>query len=385
MSIKLYDKKNECCGCTACMNICQKHAIKMKSDEEGFLYPEIDKDKCIECGLCKKVCAFQNGYTTDNSLKEIEVYATKNKSDEVRKHSSSGGMFYSIAEYVLNNNGIVYGVVFDEDFHASHTRTDDMNGIEKMMGSKYSQSNLGKIYDEVKKDLQEEKIVLFTGTPCQVAGLNRFLYDVDKSNLILVDIICHGTPSPKLFHEYIEFLEKKRKRKIKNYYHRSKIKGWNHTEAILYVGDKLDYKSRISQTWKRIFYTDLALRPSCYSCKYTNINRPGDITIADFWGIQLYDKEFADDKGVSLTIINTSKGEKIFKEIKNNLEISERKIDEAINKNPQLKQPIHIDENNRKSFWNDYELKGFNYIAKKYGGYNNIGKLKNLVKIIVKK
>lgn len=386
MAIKLFENKNECCGCTACMNICPQRAIKMEKDEEGFLYPVVDKEKCIECGLCKKVCAFQKGYNVENRLEEVGVYATKNKSDEVRMHSASGGMFYAIAKYVLNKNGVVYGVVFDDWIHAIHVRTDSMDGIKKMMGSKYSQSELGEIYKEVKKDLKNEKLVLFTGTPCQVAGLNKFLQNIDKTNLILVDLVCHGTPSPYLFQDYIKFIEKNKKKKIIGYYHRSKKIAWQqHTENIVYEDGKEDYTSRLSQTWKRLFGTTLFFRPSCYSCKYTNTKRTGDITIGDFWGIEKYNKEFTDNKGVSLTLVNTIKGQKVFDEISKDLIINNRKIEEAIVKNPQLKQPINIDIDERNKFWNDYKTKGFKYIASKYGGYNNIGKLKNLVKRIIKK
>ncbi len=385
MDIKLYSNKNKCCGCTACMNICPKQAISMKNDEEGFLYPEIDKEKCIGCGLCKKICAFQNGYELENHLSEIEVYATKNKLDEVRMNSASGGMFYTIAKYILNQNGVIYGVVFDKDFHAKHVRTDNLDGIKKMMGSKYSQSELGKTYSDIKKDLQDKKVVLFTGTPCQVAGLNKFLENIDKNNLILVDLVCHGTPSPLLFQEYINFIEKTKRKKIKEYYHRSKKKGWEHTEEIRYDDGTSDYKSRLSQTWKRIFNSNLSLRPSCYSCNYTNINRTGDITIADFWGIEQYDNKFADDKGVSLVIVNTIKGQNIFKQIRGELSVNKRKIEEAINKNPQLISQTKIDYSDREKFWNEYKIKGFKYIASKYGGYNNIGKFKNLVKRILKK
>lgn len=385
MAVKLFNEKNTCCGCTACMNVCPKHAIIMEKDEEGFLYPVINQEKCVECGLCKKVCAFQNGYNIENRLKETEVYATKNKSDEVRMHSASGGMFYTMAKHVINKNGIVYGVVFNDEFHAIHTRTDNMDGVKKMMGSKYSQSELGEIYSNVKQDLKNGKLVLFTGTPCQVAGLNKFLQNVDKSNLILVDLVCHGTPSPQLFHEYIKFLEQTKKKKVIGYYHRIKKIGWNQTEGTVYEDGKLDYKSRLSQTWKCIFYSDLALRPTCYNCQFTNINRPGDITIGDFWGIENYNKDFADNKGISIAIVNTIKGQKIFNEINMDIYMDKRQIEEAINKNPQLDKPIELRATERQKFWNDYKIKGFKYIANKYGGYNNIGKIKNIVKRIIKK
>lgn len=157
MAIDLVKNKNECCGCTACMNICPKHAIKMLEDEEGFLYPVIDKKLCINCGLCERTCAFKNGYEQNNKLKEIKVLAAKNKSDEVRQHSSSGGIFYAIASEILKHKGIVYGVVFDKNFHATHIRTDNINGVKKMMGSKYSQSELGDTYLKIKNDLLERQ------------------------------------------------------------------------------------------------------------------------------------------------------------------------------------------------------------------------------------
>ena len=385
MAIKLFENKNKCCGCTACMNICPKKAISMKEDEEGFLYPIVDEEKCVECGLCKKVCAFQSGYNIENRLEKIEVYAIKNKSDKVRMNSSSGGMFYAIARYVISKNGVVYGCIFDDNFNAIHIGTDNIDGIKKMMRSKYSQSNLGNIYNNVREDIKNGKLVLFTGTPCQVAGLNKFIQNLDKSNLILVDLVCHGTPSPKLFQNYIEFLEKTKKKKVKEYYHRSKKNGWKHNEDVIFEDGEDDYKSRLSQTWKRIFCTDLCLRPSCYSCKYTNIKRPSDMTIGDFWGIEQYDKEFVDKKGISLTIINTTKGQKIFNEISNSLIIKKRNIEEAMDKNPQLRELLKINMDDRNEFWCNYKNKGFKYITNKYGGYNNFGKLKNLIKKIIKK
>ena len=226
---------------------------------------------------------------------------------------------------------------------------------------------------------------MFTGTPCQVGGINKYLRNIDTSKLLLVDIVCHGTPSPRLFKDYIKFLESKKGKKVTEYYHRSKINGWNQTESVKFENEDLDYKSRLSQTWKRIFYTDLALRPSCYNCKYTNIERPGDITIGDFWGIELVNPGFADNKGVSLVIINTEKGNKTFEKIKDNLIISKQDINEAIIKNPQLKEPIKINSDNRKNFFELYKNKGFDYIAKKYGGYNTVGKIKNLAKRILGK
>lgn len=382
--MEVYTSKKECCGCTACMNICPKNAIKMIEDEEGFKYPKIDEKKCIECGLCKKICAFQNGYKTQDKLKEINVYASKNKSDDIRIRSSSGGMFVPLSDYVLNNNGVVYGVAFNEKFKAIHIKAENKENRDRCIGSKYSQSDLKDTYKKVKKDLENNKLVLFTGTPCQVGGLNKYLGNINKEKLILVDIVCHGTPSPKLFNEYIKYIERKRKKKIKIFNHRTKEFGWKHNEKIIYDDGKIEVKSNLSQAWKYVFYTHFALRPSCYNCKYTNINRPSDITIADFWGIDKFAPEFVDSKGVSLVIVNTKKGENIFDNIKEKITSIERKIEEAVEKNPNLvkptKEPIE-----RETFWEQYKNKGIEFILKQYGRYNFKCITKDIIKRILKK
>ena len=380
--IELYSKKEQCCGCTACMNICPKKAIKMVQDEEGFLYPQIDKEKCIECGLCKKICAFQNGYDIEGRIENPRVYAVKSKSDETRITSSSGGMFTEISDYVLKNGGTVYGVAFDDNLKAIHIRAENYEERDRCKGSKYSQSELGTIFQDVKKDLENGKLVLFTGTPCQVSGINKFLNNTNKDNLILVDIVCHGAPSPMLFKEYIQFCEKVNKSKIKNYYHRSKDNGWEHQEKAVYENGKIDQKTVLSQAWKMIFYTNLALRQSCYNCQYTNSKRASDITIADFWGIEKFNPEFVDKKGISMMIINTTKGKKIFENINDKLEYIEKTYEEAAEKNPQLRKSIDKNIAEREAFWNEYYSNGFSAIIKKYGRYNLITKTKKFIKRI---
>jgi len=382
--MEIYNKKINCCGCTACMNICPKKAITMKEDEEGFLYPVIDKEKCIQCGLCKKVCAFQNGIEIEERLEKFKVYAAKNKIDNFRLKSSSGGMFVAISDYVLKNNGVIYGVAFDKNFKAQHIRAENEKDRNRCLGSKYSQSELNQIFKLVKQDLENGKLVLFTGTPCQVAGLNSFLANMDRNNLILVDIVCHGTPSPKLFQEYINYIEKKRKSKIKEFYHRAKDLGWVHNEKIVYENNKNEDKSNLSQAWKNIFYSHLALRPACYNCPYTNTKRISDITIADFWGIEKFTPEFVDKKGVSLVIVNTKKGSEMFENIKKDIEYIEKNIDEAKEKNPNLVKPTDCPDN-RERFWEEYEQNGIEYILKKYGRYNFKYIVKDYIKRILNK
>lgn len=368
--MELFENKTNCCGCTACMNICPKKAITMQEDNEGFLYPVIDEKKCIQCGLCEKVCAFQNGSSISERLDQICVYAAKNKSDDLRLKSSSGGMFLTISDYILENKGVIYGVAFDKNLKAQHIRAEKEVDRNRCLGSKYSQSELNDIFKLVKQDLEKGKLVLFTGTPCQVAGLNSFLSNTNRDNLILVDIVCHGTPSPKLFQEYIHYMEKKRKSKVKEFYHRAKDFGWRvHNEKVVYENNKSDNKSNLSQAWKYIFFSHFALRSACYNCPYTNTKRISDITIADFWGIEKFAPEFADKKGVSLVITNTKKGSEIFENIKENIKYIERNIEEAKEKNPNLVKPTECPDN-REKFWEEYEQNGIEYILKKYGRYN---------------
>ena len=215
--------KEDCCGCYACYNICPKECITMESDNEGFWYPKIDKDKCINCNLCEKVCPIIN--KPNSSLYEKKSYAVFNKNEKIRLESSSGGIFSLLAEYVINNHGNVYGAVFDEDFNVKHVKINILQDINLLRGSKYVQSRINDIFKSIKFDLKNNKIVLFTGTPCQIAGLQSFLqkkYD----NLILMDIVCHGVPSPLVWQQYINELKQNYKQNIKSIYFRDKSTGW---------------------------------------------------------------------------------------------------------------------------------------------------------------
>jgi coenzyme F420-reducing hydrogenase beta subunit len=365
--IQVYDKNNDCCGCTACKNICPTQAIIMKPDEEGFLYPQINQDLCIDCGLCRKVCAFQNGYNTDHILEKQQVYAIKHKSDEVRKNSTSGGAFTAISDYILKKNGVIYGAAFDDEFCVVHQRVETVDGRNKMRGSKYVQSDLNDVYLQIKEDLKNGRNVLFTGVGCQVAGLNSYLEKskVNVEKLLTVDIICHGVPSPKLFSDYISYLEVKNKSKIKQYHFRSKIKGWGHTEYTVFENGKQDHTSILSQTYKELFYSNLSLRPSCYTCKYTNFLRPADITIADYWGIENYFPEFKDELGVSAIIINTAKGTSSYSELCDSVVSIASNINDCAKRQRNLYTPSPMNPR-RDEFWKEYKQYGFDYIINKY-------------------
>lgn len=375
--IELFKEKKDCCGCSACANVCPTSAITMKADDEGFLYPQIDISKCNECELCKRVCAFQNGYDTKENFDIPYVYAVKHVDDKIRTSSSSGGAFTAIAEDLFNKNGVVYGVALDKDFAVVHQRAETIEESVKFKGSKYVQSDLKNIFQNVKEDLAMGRQVLFTGTPCQTAGLNSYLMNTDKSKLLLCDLVCYGTPSPLIWEDHVRFLEKKMKSEIDEYLFRSKVKGWQiSTVQITYKNGKKDYESKLSQAHKNLFFSGVMMRPACYNCKYTNFNRPSNITIADFWGIEKHMPEFFDNKGVSLVLVNNPKGEVLFNNIKGNLEYKESNTD--VCKHSSLHQPAKPPPK-RNMFWLDYKGHGYKYVIKKYVGYGNLNSLKRFL------
>jgi len=381
--IIIFDKKQDCSGCTACQSICPTQAITMKTDEEGFLYPEIDPEICVDCGLCRKVCPLQNEVDVQDRFAEPLVYALKHKSDNVRMTSASGGAYTAISDYALNTSCTLYGVEFSEDFTVQHNGTTSEEGRNKFKGSKYVKSNLGDVFKQVREELVNNRGVLFTGTPCEVAGLRKYLEvaKVKTDKLTLNDIICHGAPSALLWKQYLSFIQKKSK--LKSYTFRSKEMSW---QGYNVKAEFEDGKSKINTSdvmiYVNIFGSDLALRPSCYNCKFTNLYRISDIMIGDFWGIEKSLPELDDDKGVSLIFVNTSKGQVVFEEIKDKIDFVQSNTKDCLQ--PNLQQPTKC-PTNRDQFWSDYQKFGFDYIAKKYAGYGFKGRLKKVIIILLKK
>lgn len=373
--MNIIKNKEDCCGCTACINICPQNAINMIEDKEGFLYPHINKNLCIRCGLCKKVCIFTNKRKNKNN---IITYAVKHNDINERIESQSGGMFAVLAKFFISNNNIVYGVGYKEKFQVYHKRAINTDQINEFRGSKYVQSNLGRIFLNVKNDLIDGKKVLFSGTPCQIAGLNSYLKGVNKKNLYLVDIICHGVPSPKVWRDFLNYYSNKYNGNIEKVNFRNKRKyGWqSHIETIT-----INHKEYDSTIYSSLFYEHNILRPSCFNCNYKNINRVGDITIGDFWGIDNIMPKFNDNKGVSLVIINTNKGKELFENIKK--DIIYKKCNIYNNLQPPLKENWKYPKN-REKFWKDYNKKGFKYILKKYGENNFWHKFKAEIKCLLK-
>ena len=301
--------KSLCCGCAACVSRCPKHCITMKLDIEGFLYPKVDESDCIDCGLCEKVCHELHPY---QERFPIKVLAANNKSTSVRLTSSSGGVFSILAEKVLSEDGIVFGARFDENWQVKLDYSETKEGVTSFRGSKYVQARTDTAYEDCERFLKENKKVLFTGTPCQIAGLKHFIRK-DYENLITVDFVCHGTPSPKVWKRYLDETIDTVNKQLRDVRFRDKTDaGWKEFRLALDFEDKADSFTisvpNSDNVYMRAFLQDMILRPSCYNCKARCGRSRSDITIADFWGVQIHHPELDDDKGTSLVMINTNKG-----------------------------------------------------------------------------
>lgn len=300
--------KSTCNGCGACSLICPVNAIKMQEDSEGFLYPIVDEEKCIKCNKCRNVCS---NFNTKQEKNE-KAYASINKSKEQLNEASSGGMYYLLADYVINNNGVVCGVTYNEDLEVVHEFAETMQECRKFCGSKYVRSNLQDSYLKVKEFLENDRYVLFTGTACQVNGLKQYL-GKEYEKLILCDILCHANPSPKVFKMYIKNLEIKKNKKVKMIYFRIKENGWKNENPII---EYEDGEREEENSYIMAFSKELINRPSCHSCQFASKRRISDFTIGDFWGIDKVLPKLDISNGVSLLTVNTAKGANIFDNIK---------------------------------------------------------------------
>lgn len=378
----------KCTGCSACVNVCPKKAITLQYNERGFLYPIIDNQKCINCGLCTKLCKQLNTHMNSKEHKEAfyKAYAVKIKNDANRMKSQSGGLFTALAETILKNKGIVYGAGFDNHHHVKHIRIDDIKKLDKLKGSKYVQSDINNSFEHILNDLRKGKKVLFSGTPCQVAGIESLLdfKKINKDNFYSCDLICHGVPSPKVYEKYISLLENDNKSVIKYFIFRDKsINGWkNHVESYIFQS-KPDSKI-VSRTYGDLFYSNLTLRKSCERCKYATRNRPGDITMADCWGIEKINPNlWNDNKGISVCLIQTKHGEKLFKQTKSKVDVFEIDSSEYTqhNLNHSSNTPYR-----KEKFWKDYQNISFKKLMKKYTIYGGITfKLKRKIFRLLKK
>lgn len=351
---------NNCCGCRACENICPQNAITMLPNDKGFLYPHIDNEKCINCGLCQKTCPIFNKTVQQNPIK---IFACKNKSETIRKNSSSGGTFQALSELFFQNEGFVYGAGFNQNNIVTHLKATNLNELNTIRGSKYVQSNMNTIFNDILNNLKDNKNILFSGTPCQVDALKQ--YTKSHDNLLLVDILCYGVPSPEIFENYKALLEKKYNSKITTINFRHKENDFLQNIKITFEnGETYISNSNNGDYFYKMFNDKLSLRKSCFSCKYKDFNRVGDISLGDFWGYQNGPaKDFGDTKGVSLVLINTPKGLDFFNKIKDKIEYLEIQKEDCYPYNCFSNFPIPLlyDE-----FWNTYINNGLEYTIKKY-------------------
>ena len=354
------EKKEECCGCTACASICAHDAISMQPDALGFLYPVVDETKCVECGLCEKVCAFNDYYDTGLNFDKPLAYGARHKDMQEVETSRSGAAFIAISDYILENGGVVYGVGYAEHFRVVHKRATTKEERNEFKGSKYVQSDMNTVFHQVKKDLRDGLTVLFSGTPCQTSGLHSYVGKHLRKNLFLVDIVCHGVPGPYLWRDYLNYLEKIQGSPIVWVNFRDKQKyGWRaHLESFIFKNGG----GKMSFTY--LFYKHIMFRQSCGVCHFTNTRRPSDITIADFWGWEKTDPDMnKDDKGLSLVLVNTEKGKQLFEEIKDRMNVVPAELENCLQTHLKVPSDIHP---LRMQFEEDYQKKGFEYVYLKY-------------------
>ncbi len=320
MKLHLAEKKT-CTGCTACANICPVNCIVMKPDENGFNYPVIDSTVCISCGYCVRTCPVLKN--DSKREKSVEAYAAYSLNESSRYNSSSGGIFSEIAKNVLDKGGAVYGAAYDEYFNVYHCTVENILDLEKLQGSKYAESRLGNVFSGIKNRLDSGQAVLFSGVPCQVAGLKAFL-GKDYTELVCIDIVCHSVPSPMVWKRYVEYRAKNDNegRLPITINLRDKSSGWSrysYSNVFLYSSENKHSDDSSHSEYMRLFTKNMISRLSCGDCKFKGYSRSSDITLGDFWGIWDIDPEMDDKRGTSVVLIQSEKGRKIWEAIKKHI------------------------------------------------------------------
>ena len=358
----LFKTSYDCCGCTACASACPVKAIRMQPDKEGFLYPQVDEKLCIGCGTCERVCQLK---TERERELPLAIFAAKNKDEETRMASSSGGVFSLLAEYTEAKGGVIFGAAFDENMRVCHKRAEKREEWEAFRTSKYVQSDLGDCYAQVKQGLAEGRKVLFTGTPCQVEGLNRFLAHTDTTNLLTCDVICHGAPSPLIWREWLGLIEKSKGKVISVNFREKEKTGW-HKSSLTVAGENekvLLSGNHGENAFSLMYFRHLIIRPACHQCLYDNYQRPGDITIGDYWGIEKQFPDYDDDKGVSLVFCNSEKGKQVWSMISDHMDSFP--VEPKQCEQPSLLQQT-AEAKGRSEFWRLHDRFGFTAAMKAF-------------------
>ena len=412
--IHILDKHN-CCGCAACVQACPKQCISFNEDEQGFRYPLVDESVCIDCGLCEKVCPVLN---QADAKKPLKVYAAQNPNEEIRLKSSSGGIFTMLAEAVIDEGGVVFGVQFDKNWEVEHAYTESKEGLAAFRGSKYLQSRTGETYKQARDFLKAGRKVLYSGTSCQIAGLKKFLRK-EYENLIMVDVVCHGAPSPLVWRTYLDEFKKCPKGiagknsvcsslnempVITGISFRDKSTGWKKYGFVLRgkSASKADKNTVLSSVnteekhdvllhdtldknlFMQVFLKNLCLRPSCSACPAKSGKCDSDITLADYWGIWNHHPEWDDDKGTSLVLINSIKGVEFYKSL--HVKQTETSYEEGLKGNICIEHSV--DENQYVSmFWDLFSKSRLTRVSKVLSKFNPslIQRINNKIKVLIKR
>ena len=344
-------ESKKCTGCGSCSAVCPSKCIVMEEDHEGFRFPIIDHNKCVGCNLCEKACPLiENPKLSEKTI----AIAAKNKNLDIRLNSSSGGFFLQLAMQIIQRGGLVCAAKYDENFKVTHTIVDKVQDISPLCGSKYSQSQVEHCFENIKQALEIGRSVVFFGTPCQVSGLAKFLNKY-YSNLILVDNICHGVPSPKIWGRYLEERKKldANGSSVKKVNQRNKSTGWSnyaYSIEIEYENGNRYLSKQSEDLFMKGFTNNLFLRQSCSNCEFKGVDRISDITVGDYWGVWNQQPNFDDDKGVSLLLVHTNKGIEIWDLIKDNFDYMNVNVNEALQNNPSALESSYSHENREKFF-----------------------------------
>lgn len=358
--------KTGCCGCHACAQICPQHCITMQPDAEGFLYPQIDETACIHCNLCEKVCPILQSPQEPKDKTPV-TYAAINRDEGVRSQSSSGGVFTLLAEYILAQGGVVFGAAMADDQHSvRHIAVETPEGLAALRGSKYLQSTIGNTYGEAKQALQAGRKVLFTGTPCQIEGLKSFLQGKEYPNLYCMDVICHGVPSPLVWQTYVSEQETRAGAPVRRTFFRHKKYGWKTYALLLEFSNNKAYECVLSKdAFMQAFLQNACLRPSCHACHFKKLNRVSDITVADYWGVQNQQPDMDDDKGTSLVLLHSSKGQELLEAVRAELRLKQVQAEQALKANPAMTHSA-APHKNRQQFFANLGTIPFEQLVHKY-------------------
>jgi len=375
------NNKKDCMGCHACASICPKSCISMESDKEGFLYPNVDYNLCIRCKQCINVCPIIN---KEEVMNDPVAYSCINNDETIRLDSSSGGIFTLVAERVIARDGAVFGATFNDQFEVEHVFVETKEDLGQLRGSKYVQSKIGNSYKKAKEFLDSGREVLFTGTPCQIAGLKSYL-DKLYTNLSTMDIVCHGVPSPDVWHKYVEFRETEAGSLAQRIAFRRKDEGWKRYSVSFLFKNNTEYRQNLrNDLFMSAFLKDVCLRPACYDCKYKGLNRQSDLTLADFWGVQNILPKMDDDKGTSLIFVNSEMGQRLFNEVKDKMLYQEVDINEAVKYNSAAIKSVKYNPK-RDGFMAEKESLPFDKLVAKYCNEPLQRRIRNKVRSGIKK